>query len=33
VLGERLLLGLSPERFRRVIGILIGALGVWLLAS
>ena len=33
VLGERLLLGLSPERFRRVVGVLIGLLGIWLLAS
>jgi uncharacterized protein len=31
--GERLLFGLSPERFRRVIGILIGALGVWLIVK
>ena len=28
--GERLLFGLSPARFRRVVGILVGALGVWL---
>jgi uncharacterized protein len=28
--GERLLFGLSPERFRRVVGFLIGVLGVWL---
>jgi uncharacterized protein len=33
VLGERLLLGLSPERFRRVIGALIGILGVWLVSQ
>ncbi len=32
VLGERLLLGLSPRRFGQVIGGAIGALGVWLLA-
>lgn len=31
VYGERLLFGLSPDRFRRVVGILIGALGVWLI--
>jgi len=31
LLGERVLFGLSPERFRRVIGLLIGALGIWLL--
>ncbi|HEU4997176.1 MAG TPA: sulfite exporter TauE/SafE family protein [Gemmatimonadaceae bacterium] len=31
LVGERILLGLSPERFRRVIGALIGVLGLWLL--
>ena len=31
VLGERLLLGLSVERFRRVVSTLIGLLGLWLL--
>jgi len=31
MLGERLLLGLSVDRFRRVVSVLIGALGVWLL--
>lgn len=30
--GERLLLGLSPSQFRRVLSVLIGLLGVWLLA-
>lgn len=29
--GERLLFGLSPERFHRIVGILIGMLGVWLI--
>jgi uncharacterized membrane protein YfcA len=29
--GERLLLGLSPRRFGQVIGVAIGALGIWLL--
>jgi uncharacterized protein len=29
--GERLLFGLSPEKFRRVVGALIGALGLWLI--
>ncbi len=29
--GERLLLSLSPERFRRIISVLIIALGIWLL--
>lgn len=33
VIGERLLFGLPAERFRRVVGALIGALGIWLLAS
>jgi uncharacterized membrane protein YfcA len=33
IFGERLLFGLSPERFRRVVAILIGALGVWLIAQ
>jgi uncharacterized membrane protein YfcA len=31
ILGERLLFGLSPDRFRRIVGFLILALGVWLL--
>jgi hypothetical protein len=30
LLGERLLLGLSPERFQKIVAALIGALGVWL---
>ena len=30
-LGERLLFGLSPNRFRFLVGGLIGALGLWLL--
>lgn len=30
-LGERILLGLSPQTFRRVLGVAIGVLGVWLL--
>jgi uncharacterized membrane protein YfcA len=29
--GERLLFGLSEEKFRRVVGILIAALGAWLI--
>ena len=33
VLGERILLGLSPERFARIIAASVGALGVWLLVS
>ena len=32
LLGERVLLGLSVDRFRKIVSILIGALGVWLLA-
>ena len=31
VLGERVFLGLSPERYRRVAGAAVGILGVWLL--
>lgn len=33
LLGERLLLGLSPDRFRRIVSAVIGLLGVWLLIS
>jgi uncharacterized membrane protein YfcA len=29
--GERLLFGLSPDKFRRIVGILIGVLGLWLI--
>lgn len=32
LLGERILLGMSAERFRKVIGALIGILGAWLIA-
>ena len=31
LLGERLLFGMSPERFRRAVGLLVGALGLWLI--
>lgn len=31
--GERLLFGLSPESFRRVVAILIGVLGLWLIVK
>lgn len=31
LLGERLLLGMSPARFKRVIAFLIGGLGLWLI--
>jgi uncharacterized membrane protein YfcA len=31
LLGERTLLGLSVDRFRRLVSLLIGALGIWLL--
>jgi len=31
--GERLLFGLSPDQFRRLVSLLIGGLGVWLLAG
>lgn len=33
LLGERLLMGMAPVKFRRIVSVLIGALGVWLLAS
>lgn len=31
IIGEKLLLGMSPEKYRRVIGAAVGTLGVWLL--
>jgi uncharacterized protein len=31
ILGEKLFLGLSPERYRKVVGVAVGLLGVWLL--
>ncbi len=33
LVGERLLMGLSPRRFGHVIGVAIGALGIWLLLA
>lgn len=33
LLGERLLFGLAPEQFRRLVSLLIGVLGIWLLTS
>ena len=33
LLGERLLFGLPPRRFRMIVGALIGLLGLWLLVS
>lgn len=33
LLGERVLFGLSPRRFQRLIGLLVGALGVWLIVQ
>jgi uncharacterized membrane protein YfcA len=33
VAGERILLGLSPERFRFAISVAIGLLGLWLLSG
>jgi uncharacterized membrane protein YfcA len=32
LIGERILFGLSPATFRRVLGAAVGVLGVWLLA-
>ena len=31
IVGERMLLGLSPRRFGQIIGAAIGALGIWML--
>ena len=31
IVGERMLLGLSPRRFGQTIGVAIGALGIWML--
>ena len=31
IVGERILLGLSPRRFGQTIGGAIGALGIWML--
>ncbi|HEU5217420.1 MAG TPA: sulfite exporter TauE/SafE family protein [Gemmatimonadales bacterium] len=33
LLGERILFGLSPARFARVVGIAIGILGLWLITG
>lgn len=33
LLGERVLLGLSRERFRRLVAVLVGVLGLWLLVA
>ena len=33
LLGERVLLGITAERFRQVLGVLIGLLGLWLLVG
>jgi uncharacterized protein len=32
ILGERVLLGMSADRYRRVVSVAIGALGAWLIA-
>jgi uncharacterized membrane protein YfcA len=32
LLGERILLGLTPARFRQLVSALIGGVGVWLVA-
>ena len=31
IIGERILLGLSPNRFARIVGGAIGVLGLWLI--
>ena len=31
--GERLLLGMSPERFRVIVSLAVGVLGIWFLAG
>lgn len=33
VLGERMFLGLPPDRYRRIVGAAVGVLGLWLLAG
>jgi uncharacterized membrane protein YfcA len=33
IVGERVLLGLDPPRFKRIVAFLIGALGLWLCAQ
>ena len=33
VVGERVLLGLTRERFTQIIAVSVGALGVWLIVS
>ena len=33
VIGERILLGLSKERFAQVVGVCVGILGLWLLGN
>jgi uncharacterized membrane protein YfcA len=33
LLGERMLFGLTPERFRQIVAAAIGAAGIWLIAS
>ena len=33
LLGERILMGMPPVRFRRIVSVLIGILGVWLVAT
>jgi uncharacterized membrane protein YfcA len=33
LLGERILVGLTPERFRQIVSAIVGAIGVWLIAA
>jgi uncharacterized membrane protein YfcA len=33
VLGERILIGTTPERYRRMVGVAVALVGLWLLAN
>ena len=33
VIGERILIGLSKQRFAQIVGISVGVLGLWLITS
>jgi uncharacterized membrane protein YfcA len=32
ILGERVFLGMAPQRYRKVVAVAVGVLGIWLLA-